>query len=128
MDVQVLTLELSNTLAISESELIRRGLLAFIEKEIRLAEWEIAQIRERYDVFSKESLYQAIQDGEIPGHPAWEDYIVWKNKEAHIARLRQVVERPVFQHGLIGQVIMADQVNQHITGMAYSLRTCWQGH
>jgi hypothetical protein len=93
MDVQALTLELSNTLAISESELIRKGLLAFIEKEIRLAEWEIAQIRERYDVFSKESLYQAIQDGEIPGHPAWEDYIVWKNKEAHIARLRQMAGR-----------------------------------
>ncbi|MBM4464552.1 MAG: hypothetical protein FJ014_03110 [Chloroflexi bacterium] len=93
MDVQALTLELSNTLAISESELIRKGLLAFIEKEIRLAEWEIARIRERYDVFSKESLYQAIQDGEIPGHPAWEDYIVWKNKEAHIARLRQMAGR-----------------------------------
>ena len=75
-----------------------------------MAEWEIAQIRERYDVFSKESLYQAIQNGEVAGHPAWEDYIVWKNKEGHIARLRQVVERPVFQHGLIGQVIMADQV------------------
>jgi len=43
------------------------------------------QILERYDVFSKESLYQAIQNGEVAGHPAWEDYIVWKNKEAHIA-------------------------------------------
>ncbi len=93
MDVQALTLELSNTLAISESELIRKGLLAFIEKEIRLAEWEIAQIRERYDVFSKESLYEAIQDGEVAGHPAWEDYIVWKDKEAHIARLRQMAGR-----------------------------------
>jgi len=93
MDVQALTLELSNALAMPEAEVIRKGLLAFIEKEIRLAEWEIAQIRERYDVFSKEALYQAIQKGEIPGHPAWEDYIVWKNKEAHIARLRQMVER-----------------------------------
>jgi hypothetical protein len=93
MDVQALTIELSNVLAISESELIRKGLLAFIEKEIRLAEWEIAQIRERYDVFSKESLHQAIQNEEVAGHPAWEDYIVWKNKEAHIARLRQVAER-----------------------------------
>ncbi len=79
MDVQVLILDLSNALAISESELIRKGLLAFIEKEIRLAELEIAQIRERYDVFSKESLYQAIQNGEAAGRPAWEDYIVWKN-------------------------------------------------
>jgi len=93
MDVRALTLELSNALAMPESEVIRKGLLAFIEKEIRLAEWEIAQIRERYDVLSKESLYKAIKDGEIPGHPAWEDYIVWKNKEAHIARLRQMVGR-----------------------------------
>ena len=48
-----------------------------------MAEWEVAQIRERYDVFSKESLYQAIQNGEVAGHPVWEDCIVWKNKEAH---------------------------------------------
>ena len=93
MDVQALTLELSSTLAIPESEVIRKGLLVFVEKEIRLAEWEIAQIRERYDVFSKESLYQAIQNGEVVEHPAWEDYIIWKNKEAHIARLRQMAER-----------------------------------
>ncbi len=99
MDVQALTLELSNALAISESELIRKGLLAFIEKGIRLAEWKIAQIRERYDVFSKESLYQAIQNGEVAGHPAWEDRIVWKNKDAYIARLRQMTERPEFQTG-----------------------------
>jgi len=80
---------------LSESELIRKGLLALIEKEIRLAELEIAGIRERYDVFSREALYQAIQGGQVAGHPAWEDYIVWKNKEAHIARLRQVAEKEV---------------------------------
>ena len=93
MDVQALTLELSNTLVLPEPEIIRKGLLALIEKEIRLAELEIAGIRERYDVFSKEALYQAVQDGQVAGHPAWEDYIVWKNKEVYINRLRQVVEK-----------------------------------
>jgi hypothetical protein len=93
MDVQSLTLELSDALALPEPELIRKGLLALIEKEIRLAELEIAQIRERYDAFSKEALHQAIEDSQVPGHPAWEDYIVWKNKEDHIARLRRVVEQ-----------------------------------
>lgn len=92
MDVQGLTLELSSALALPESELIRKGLLALIEKEIRFAELEIAEIRERYDVFSKEALHQAIEDGQVPEHPAWEDYIVWKNKEAHMSRLRKVVE------------------------------------
>ena len=66
---------------------------ALIEKEIRLAEQEIADIRERYDVFSKEDLVAGIEQGEIAGHPAWEDYIVWKNKEAHIARLRQAADK-----------------------------------
>jgi type 1 glutamine amidotransferase len=93
MSTQALTLELSNLFAVPETEVVRKGMLALIEKEIRLAEAEIAQIRERYDAFSKEALYQAIQDGQVAGHPAWEDYIVWKNKEEHIARLQQAANK-----------------------------------
>ena len=93
MTVQTLTLELSNLMAMPEPVVIRKGLLALIAKEVRLAEQKIAEIRERYDVFSKEALFQAIQTGVVPEHPAWEDYIIWKNKEAHIAQLRQMTER-----------------------------------
>jgi hypothetical protein len=93
MSVQTLALELGRLMVLPEPEVIHKGLLALVEKEIRLAEHEIAEIRERYDVFSKEALYQAIQEGRLAGHPAWEDYIVWKNKEAHIARLRQMAEK-----------------------------------
>lgn len=93
MSVDTLTLELGNVFALPESEIVRKGLLALIEKEIRLTEQVIADLRERYDVLSKEALYQAIQSGRIAGHPAWEDYIVWKNKEDHIARLRQATDK-----------------------------------
>jgi hypothetical protein len=93
MTVTTLTVEMSSLMALPESDLIRKGLLALAEKEIRLAEEEIARIRERYDVFSKEALYGAIRDGRVSGHPAWEDYIVWKNKEAHISQLRDLAER-----------------------------------
>jgi len=92
MSVQTLTYELSSAMAVPETELVRKGLLALVEKEIRLAELEIAEIRERYDVFSPDSLYQVIQNGQVVEHPAWEDYIIWKNKQAHIARLRQIAE------------------------------------
>ena len=92
MSAQMLTLELSGLFAVPETELIRKGLLALIEKEIRLAENEIASIRERYDVFSKEALYKAVEE-KVAGHPAWEDYIVWKNKETHIHKLRQLAEK-----------------------------------
>ncbi len=93
MSVQTLTVELSQLMAIPKSMVIRKSMLALIEKEIRLAEQEIALIRERYDVFAPETLYQAIQDGNVPAHPAWEDYIIWKNKNAHIAQLRQMAEK-----------------------------------
>ena len=93
MTVQSLTLEMSRLLAVPESEVIHKGRLALIEKEMRLAEMEIAAIRERYDLFSKEALYDAIRNGSIPGHPAWEDYIVWKNQEAHITQLRKIVRK-----------------------------------
>jgi ABC-type phosphate/phosphonate transport system ATPase subunit len=92
VDGDTLLLELSKLMGEPEAVVIRQGMLALIEKELRLAEEEIAQIRRRYDVLSKESLLEAIQAGMIPGHPAWEDYIVWKNKEHHIARLRQLVD------------------------------------
>jgi hypothetical protein len=93
MTVETLTAELGTLMALPEPDLIRRGLLALAEKEVRLAEEEIARIRERYDVFSKEALHKAIKDGRVAGHPAWEDYIIWKNKEAHMARLRELAER-----------------------------------
>jgi hypothetical protein len=91
MDVETLTAELSKTLALSGPELIYKGLLALIQKEIRLAELEIAALRERYDVVSKEALYQAIETGMVAAHPAWEDYIVWKNKQAYIEQLGRMV-------------------------------------
>jgi hypothetical protein len=93
MNVDAMTSELSDVLALPVSEVLHRGLLALVEKELRLAEDEIATLRERYDVLSKETLRQSIENGDVPAHPAWEDYIVWKNKEAYVAELRRVFEQ-----------------------------------
>lgn len=92
MSPEALVVEMSSIMALPEPEVVRKGLLSLMEKEIRLAELEIASIRERYGVFSVGSLYKAIEDGRIPEHPAWEDYIVWKNKEAHIAHFHELAE------------------------------------
>jgi len=92
MDVDTLTTELSQSLALSQPELIYKGLLALVQKEIHLAELEVATLRERYDVLSTDALRQAIVSKTIAAHPAWEDYIVWTNKEAHIEHLRQLIE------------------------------------
>jgi len=52
---------ISKIVGVSEEELINRSLISFIEREIRLAEADIADIRERYNVISKEELYEAIK-------------------------------------------------------------------
>jgi len=79
---------ISQITGLSREEVVHRSLISFIEIEIRLAEEDIADIRERYNVVSIEGLYEAIKSGKIMSHPAWEDYIVWKNKERYIEDLK----------------------------------------
>ncbi|MEA2033923.1 MAG: hypothetical protein U9N40_00285 [Euryarchaeota archaeon] len=79
---------ISQITGLSREEVVHRSLISFIEIEIRLAEEDIADIRERYNVVSKEGLYGGIKSGKIMSHPAWEDYIVWKNKERYIEDLK----------------------------------------
>jgi len=80
---------ISKIVGVSEEEVLTKSLISFIEREIRLAEADIADIRERYSVLSKDELYEAIRSLKIASHPAWEDYIVWKNKERYIADLKE---------------------------------------
>lgn len=86
--VSGITADLSHMIGLPENELIHRGLVSFIEKEIRLAEADIADLIDRYNVALKEDLYEAIKSKKMPSHPAWEDYIVWKNKEKYINDLK----------------------------------------
>jgi len=79
---------ISKIVGVSEEEIINKSLISFIEREIRLTEADIADIRERYNVVSKEALYEAIKTKKVVSHPAWEDYIVWKNKERYIEDLK----------------------------------------
>lgn len=81
--------EVSKIINIPKKELITKGMLAFVEKEIRLSEMDLADIRDRYNVTTKEELYEKIRSKNIESHPAWEDYIIWKNKERYIADLKE---------------------------------------
>jgi len=80
---------ISKIVGVSEKEIINKSLISFIEREIKLSEADIADIRERYNVMSKEELYEAIKTKKIASHPAWEDYIVWKNKEWYVEDLKE---------------------------------------
>ncbi len=76
----MLTIEaVSENLSLPENEVIHRGLRSLLLAEINRAEADIGQLRERYNVLTPDELKQAITDGTIYAHPAWEDYIIWQN-------------------------------------------------
>ena len=84
---------ISETLNISPDQIITLGIKAFLEREIRLAELDIADLRDKYLVFSKEELENKIKKKEINSHPAWEDLIAWENSEKYTARLKKIIEK-----------------------------------
>jgi len=83
----------SETLDIPPDHIINMGIKAFLEREIRLAELDIADIREKYLVSSKEDLKNKITNKEINSHPAWEDLITWENTERYILQLKAILKK-----------------------------------
>jgi hypothetical protein len=84
--------EISRRLEIPPEELVTKSVLSFVAHEIRLAEWDIADIKDRYGVSSRAELERKIKAKEVYSHPAWEDLIHWENLEDYINRLRAIEE------------------------------------
>jgi hypothetical protein len=82
--------EISRRLEMPTEELEKKSVLSFVAHEIRLAEWDIADIKERYAVSSRGELESNIQRKTTHSHPAWEDLIHWENLENYTERLRAV--------------------------------------
>lgn len=84
--------KLSEELHIPPEELINRGVLAYLERELRLAESDIADLREKDLVTDRSDVERKITNKEIPSHPAWEDLIVWENAEDYIKKLKRAIQ------------------------------------
>lgn len=84
---------ISETLSIPPDQIISLGIKSFLEREIRLAELDIADLRDKYLAFSKSDLENKIKAKEISSHPAWEDLIAWENSEKYIAKLKTIIEK-----------------------------------
>lgn len=85
-------IQISKELNIPPDELTKRSLLAYIEHELRLAEENIADIRDKYFVATRAELEKKIKSKKIYSHPAWEDLIAWENTEEHIAKLKRTIQ------------------------------------
>jgi hypothetical protein len=85
--------EVSRELGIASEDLIEKGMIAYLERELRLAEEDIADLRERYGAISAKELERLIGSGSLPSHPAWEDLIVWENLENYVHKIKHLLER-----------------------------------
>ncbi len=79
--------QIARELTMSRSELERRSLEAFIERERRLAHLDIADLQDRYGVRTARELAGRIEAKAVYSHPAWEEMIEWERLEAYVERL-----------------------------------------
>jgi len=83
---------ISRRLDITPEELVKKSILSFLVHEIRQAEWEASDIKERYSVSSPVELENRIKSKAVYSHPAWEDLIRWENIDNYISRLKAIEE------------------------------------
>lgn len=79
--------KLADDLNLSPDDLLERSIDAFLERELRLVQMDIADFQDRYSVKTTAELEGKIERGEIHSHPAWEELIEWQNLESYRDRL-----------------------------------------
>ena len=79
--------QIARELTLTPSELQHRSLKAFIERERRLAQLDMADLQDRYGVATAAELARRIELGQVYSHPAWEEMIEWERLEAYVVRL-----------------------------------------
>ncbi len=79
--------QLAHDSNLSPSDLIRRSVAAFLDRERRATQMDIADLQDRYGACTSAELAAKIERGEVYSHPAWEELIEWQNLEAYLDRI-----------------------------------------
>ena len=78
---------LASTTHRSRKQIEEEAASAWLERELRETDREIAAYVRQYSVRTPDEIETLIRVGTIEGHPAWEDRIAWDNLLAYRARL-----------------------------------------
>lgn len=79
--------KIADELIISPEELAQKSLFAFIERERRLTQMDVADLQDRYGVQASAELARKIEQRQVYAHPAWEELIEWEQLEAYYKQL-----------------------------------------
>lgn len=85
--MSVATLELAQSMGLSEPELMQRALTAFLQEQRRAVLQTRLELLARYGVKTVDELANKIEEALVPEHPAWEDLIVTENLDARLEEL-----------------------------------------
>jgi len=76
---------------LSEDELVREGVAAYLREKKRALMAEKFEILSRYQATSAEDIKRQIEEGKIHDHPAWEDYIELTNLIEELKRTEDAI-------------------------------------
>ena len=79
--------KISELLSIPADKLLVLSMQSYLREQKRVLMIERLEYLRRYGVSQAEEMKRKIENGEIPDHPAWEDFIEVSNIEEEIRRL-----------------------------------------
>jgi hypothetical protein len=85
--MSIATVELAQSLGLSEAQLFQQALKSFLHEKRRETLQIRLEILSRYQVNTVDDLEAGIQTGRIAEHLAWEDVITVENLEARLEEL-----------------------------------------
>jgi hypothetical protein len=77
--MSTLVKDISCLIGLPEEKILKDSITAYLRERKRLLMAERFEILSRYEARSSEEIKRMIEQGEIPDHPAWEDYIELNN-------------------------------------------------
>jgi len=83
----VVTMDIAQSLGMSEPELMQRALKTFLQEQRRELLHTRLEILARYGASSVAELETKIAESTVPEHPGWEDLIVVDNLDARLEEL-----------------------------------------
>lgn len=85
--------EAESLLGMPAEALLREALRQFLASKIDQNESMVRDLKEKYGVSGFPELEDRVRQGQLPGHPAWEDVILWEQLSRHTEALRGLIRR-----------------------------------
>ncbi|MBI1923875.1 hypothetical protein HYR99_06455 [Candidatus Poribacteria bacterium] len=83
--------KISELLSIPADKLLVLSMQSYLREQKRVLMIERLEYLRRYGVSQREDIKRKIENGDIPDHPAWEDFIEVSNVEEEIRRIEDAL-------------------------------------